>query len=115
MPDVTVRQFQSAVQTFTLRNEAGTAIDLTGKTLKFCAKRLATDADTLLLFDITAALVVAVDGTYSLTFPYAATARIPGSYYASLRVWDAAPTTDPPDRTERSTYTIEAAARATEV
>ena len=115
MPQVRVSQFSEVAQEFILTDELGDVVDLTGKTLKFIVKRDAEDADDLALFDITATIVDADEGKYRLTFLYAHTSRAPGEFVAALRVWNAAPTTDPPDRVEESTYTVVAGLRAAEV
>jgi hypothetical protein len=117
MPAVVVTQFSTPVVSGILVDEYGLAISLTGKTLKFAAKRSVTDPDTQKIADITAANdadQTANKGKYTLTFTYAQTSITPGSYPASLRVWNAAPTTDPPDRVEASSYTVEAGVIATE-
>lgn len=112
MPAVEVVQFSAPVSVgpFTLRDESGAAIDLTGKTLKFAAKRAVTDPDAQAICNVTATPdgdQTANKGKYTLAFTYGQTTIKPGSYPAALRVWNASPTTDPPDRVEASTYTVQ--------
>jgi hypothetical protein len=114
---VTVTQFSTPTVSGLLLDDYGDPVDLTGKTLKFAAKRVETDPDAQKILDVTATNdpdQTNNTGKFTLAIPFGATSITPGTYPASLRVWNASPTTDPPDRVEPSAFEVKAALIATE-
>ena len=111
MPSVVVRRFQAAEMEFILLGPDGSPVNLTGMTLKFAAKRLVTDPDSLAYFDVTATLVSATTGRYKITLTRSQTVMPPGSYPAELRYWKSgtAPPADQPSGYEPSSFQVDEA------
>lgn len=87
------------------------AEDITGWTIKFSVKRSLDDVDGYEFFTITAAIVTAADGVYSLTFSSAETNMPAGRYPGELRWWKsgAVPATDMPFDRQSVDYVVQEA------
>jgi hypothetical protein len=117
VPNVVVSQHTAPTQAFVLQDERGNPVDLTGKTVKLVVKRDIEDPDSLILFDLAAtpdADQVNNTGLYTLAFDFNKTSFPANIYPAALRVWPSATTSNPPERVEASSYTVERAVKAVE-
>lgn len=105
-PGFTVEVVQGAnvVLSATVYDRAGNVIDLTGYGLKFAVKRVIrrsngagqlTNQDVP-IFEVSPTIVNATLGNITIPLSSAYTGT-PGSYEASLRIWDSVTTTRSPD------------------
>jgi hypothetical protein len=97
------------------KDKAGRVVDITGWTLKLVVKRLVTDPDSQVLFDLTGTIVTATEGAYRFTLDLSHTAFPPGTYPAEVRVWTAAPGSNPPNDAKSVDFIIEPAIKLSEV
>lgn len=97
------------------KDKAGRVVDITGWTLKLAVKRLITDPDSQVLFDLAASIVTAAQGAYKFTLDLSHTAFPPGTYPAEIRVWTSAPGSNPPNDSKTVDFVIESAVKLSEV
>jgi hypothetical protein len=109
MPDVRVRRFSAPTKTFRMKDQDGNAIDITGYTIRFAAKRALTDPDSEKLFDISATLSDPTNGEYQLAFTRSQTSFLAGSYAAELRWWTTGGPPSTPSDYEASSFAIDEA------
>ena len=112
---VNVREKSRPVVDIIWRDRQGNVEDITGKQFKFSIKPTAASPDSTVMFDLAGTIPLGTDGKVRLTMTLAHTAFKPGTYYGSLRRWDAAdPLTDPPRDARSADYVIAAASKITE-
>jgi hypothetical protein len=118
LPDsITVRENSAPARRYTFTNaDAGveqnpdTAVNITGYVFKLAVKNNEDDPDAEMVFDLTAALIDAVNGVLEFAFTADHTLLAPGGYPAELRWWTAAPAAGQnPKDGKRIPYTIERA------
>lgn len=87
---------------------ATVAQDITGYTIKLIVKNSIEDLDARALFDLSASLVTAAAGVYSLTFTTAHTCLPAGTYPGQIRWWSGGTTVAPNDSIDVDFVVVEA-------
>lgn len=114
---ITVGQGANLVLAATIYDRAGNVVDLTGFSVKFAAKRIVRKSNglgqmtnqTIILFDVDATIVTALQGNISIALPPVYTSA-PGNYLASLRLFNDGVTLRNPDDSYTGTFIVEESA-----